>query len=229
MFRAILLSCVMVCVVCTTTDGQAALVRGRDPGITGNGDPPQDGWNITYDTETGLSWLDVNLSTNRSYDDVPSEFGSGGLFPGFRFADADDLSTFFTHASLTIGETRPPDSDLPAFLALVGITASSPAWGANTIGLYDDTNDGTDPDLIGSAVVVLRMTYLEEYGRVGINPDAGPPGLSDPVLGSWLIRSGAPPQVIPEPSSFTIFGVGIAVGVGMHWLRKRRKASGSIG
>ena len=45
-----------------------------------------DNGSYTTDTESGLDWLDVTLSINRSYSDVSSQFGSGGDFEGWRYA-----------------------------------------------------------------------------------------------------------------------------------------------
>ena len=40
---------------------------------------PQFGINsITVDTDTGLRWLNVSLSANRTYNDVAGQFGVGG-------------------------------------------------------------------------------------------------------------------------------------------------------
>lgn len=38
------------------------------------------------DTTSGFDWLDVTASVNRSYNDVSSQFGIGGLFEGWRYA-----------------------------------------------------------------------------------------------------------------------------------------------
>ncbi|MFZ1547467.1 MAG: PEP-CTERM sorting domain-containing protein [Candidatus Nitrotoga sp.] len=38
------------------------------------------------DTISGLDWLDVTASVNRSYNDVSSRFGVGGEFEGWRYA-----------------------------------------------------------------------------------------------------------------------------------------------
>ena len=48
---------------------------------------------ITLDTETGLRWLDVPISLNRSYNDVAAQFGAGGDFEGYRFATPSEVTS----------------------------------------------------------------------------------------------------------------------------------------
>jgi hypothetical protein len=69
------------------------LVEKNDPSLPGS----LDGNNITEDTVTGLQWLDVTVSADRSFDDVVgndgmNEFAPGGDFEGFRHATADELT-----------------------------------------------------------------------------------------------------------------------------------------
>lgn len=49
---------------------------------------------------TGLYWLDVNLTINRSYNDVSSQFGVGGDFAGYRYASGNEVNTLFSNAGI---------------------------------------------------------------------------------------------------------------------------------
>ena len=51
--------------------------------------------NVTYTTDTlsGLDWLDVTTSVNQSYDYVSSQFGTGGIYDGWRYATGYDFNT----------------------------------------------------------------------------------------------------------------------------------------
>ena len=77
--------------------GLALLISGQAHaaivGFTDNG-------TYTTDTFSGLDWLDVTESTNRSYDDV---FGQlmGGDFDGWRYASAAEVATFWDNAGGT--------------------------------------------------------------------------------------------------------------------------------
>lgn len=46
------------------------------------------------DTNSGLDWLDVSASTNRTYDEVILQQGKGGDFEGWRFATSDEFLGF---------------------------------------------------------------------------------------------------------------------------------------
>jgi len=45
------------------------------------------------DSVSGLDWLDVTLSVNRSQYDVSSQFGNGGDYAGYRYATGVELNT----------------------------------------------------------------------------------------------------------------------------------------
>lgn len=63
-----------------------------------------DNGNITTDTETGLDWLDITESTNLSYNYVSSQFGVGGQFEGWRYANTNDMRDYLNHAGWAIPE-----------------------------------------------------------------------------------------------------------------------------
>lgn len=50
---------------------------------------------ITVDTDSGLEWLDITVTTSRSYNDVSSKLGSGEEFDGWRYATALEISGFW--------------------------------------------------------------------------------------------------------------------------------------
>ena len=49
------------------------------------------------DTDSGLDWLDVTASVNRSFNDVFSQLGSGGDFAGWRFASSNEFNTLLSN------------------------------------------------------------------------------------------------------------------------------------
>ena len=50
---------------------------------------------ITRDTTSGLDWLDLTETSNRSYNDVSTKFGAGEEFDGWRYANTDEISRFW--------------------------------------------------------------------------------------------------------------------------------------
>lgn len=90
---------------------------------------------VTFDSESGQRWLDLSVSTNRSYADVLGETGAGGDFEGWRHATRDEIATFFEHAGLDLG---PPSNAFltqnhdpaVALAALIGTTGTQGNCGA---------------------------------------------------------------------------------------------------
>jgi hypothetical protein len=74
---------VVVTAFCAASSAcRADLLSLNDPSLPASAD----GFNITLDTATGLEWLDVNVSAAYTFPTIQSQFGPGGLFPGFRYA-----------------------------------------------------------------------------------------------------------------------------------------------
>ncbi len=59
----------------------------------------QDHGTYFTDTQSGLDWLDVTASANRSYNDVSSQFGSGGDFDGWRYATAAEFGAMWDNVT----------------------------------------------------------------------------------------------------------------------------------
>jgi hypothetical protein len=58
---------------------------------------------LTRDTITGLDWLDLSATQNRSFIDVSSQFAPGGEFFGYRYATVAEVRTFWVDAGLLSG------------------------------------------------------------------------------------------------------------------------------
>jgi hypothetical protein len=50
---------------------------------------------ITQDTVSGLEWLDLTVTTSRSYNDISSKLGPGQEFDGWRYASTNEISGFW--------------------------------------------------------------------------------------------------------------------------------------
>lgn len=75
------------------TSGLAALQLINDPSLPASAD----GANITRDTDTQLEWLDVDVTSGRTFEDLTGadgsdEFGPGGDFEGWRYATRFELT-----------------------------------------------------------------------------------------------------------------------------------------
>jgi hypothetical protein len=117
---------------------------------------------ITYDTETGLEWLDVYLSTDLSCLDVSTQFGQGGEFEGFRYATHQEVLDFLDAAGISIidhGSSDPAHvTACQNFIELVGPTD-----------IYNDR-----PTIQGMNGTIHPKYYRDSY--------------SSPAFGHWLVR-----------------------------------------
>ena len=58
---------------------------------------------ITRDTDTGLNWLDLTMTSGRSYVDIASELGNGGEFEGWRYASRTEVQTLWQNFGVSDG------------------------------------------------------------------------------------------------------------------------------
>lgn len=62
-------------------------------------DPVYGADSITYDTESGLEWLDLTFSLEMTKSEVTEELGPAGYFAGFRRASRVEVGGLFTSAA----------------------------------------------------------------------------------------------------------------------------------
>ena len=55
---------------------------------------------LTYDTDTGLEWLDITVTAGFSYNEVTAELGVGGAYEGFEFASRQQVIDLFLAVDL---------------------------------------------------------------------------------------------------------------------------------
>ena len=180
-----------------------------------------DNWTITLDTDTGIEWLDLTESTNRSYDDVAGQFGTGGDFAGWRHANFTEVTTLFANGGIAAPYFANGISfELFEMLGLLGATRSEEIGDslvADAGGMFDDTGIGTDATRQGFAIlsatsVPSNTLFSSEFAD--ITPDGVPSNFSDPNVGHWLVRGGV--LSIPEPGMAVLFG-----GAALLLLRRR--------
>lgn len=147
---------------------------------------------ITYDTETGLEWLDVTLSTLYSYDEILTELEHGGTFDGYRLATADEIITFWQNAGINVGtgflgawtaENFQPIVDL---MVLVGITGTNGNLGGGNFFDYTVGNIDSGP---GGDWVTVAILGADPDPTITGRPSFGsvPSDNINNQHGSWLI------------------------------------------
>ncbi len=172
---------------------------------------------LTFDSSTGLEWLDLDLTLGNSILDT--EATSYYTSDGFRWAKPEEIEALFNAAIFsTVWLTRISyDAD--------DILNSSTFVGY--LGGLDNKSMGVSrdmpsPDVFGG----YGLGYVESsanHGRVNhprdnccILEDAG-----YAQVGSWLVRKTT--TTVPEPSIIALFGAGL-VGLGFARRRKSRLA-----
>lgn len=198
---------VLMTCLCCYNSASGAIIARHDPSIVGNGTAPQDGFNITLDTETGLEWLDVTLSTNRVIPDVRANQAPGGDFAGFRFAWLPEVELLVEH--LEIANSGGEDPAVTRAIELLGDTEGAvPILGqlASLNAIFVEAYPGANwfldiSDHTEGAIVPDRAEF--GYASTQIFSEA-------PVdwMGYAMVRS----TPVPEPSAFALASLALACG-----------------
>ena len=158
---------------------------------------------FTTDTDTGLDWLDLDLTLGMSFNQVNAELGAGGLFEGWQVVTQGQAHKYLTNA----GWIGPFD---PSNVSNVGFVAN---FKALTTSLLDDPIDDIngytfDPlgDLGNNHFTDNQSTGVTSYSFITpIDPAVG-----QQDTGTFLVRA----TVVPLPAAFWLFGAGLAFLLG---------------
>lgn len=72
------------------------------PGALVSVNSPQFGADtLTRDTATGLEWLDLTVTLNRSFNNVSARLAPGRLYDGFRYATLEEVEALWAGAGIT--------------------------------------------------------------------------------------------------------------------------------
>jgi hypothetical protein len=151
---------------------------------------PGDGL-LTLDSATGLYWLDVPVTANRTYFSVLADTAAGQPLEGFRYATAAEVVQLFTDAGIAAGASETNISPAQSLLDLIGRTV--PAVG--TGGLLQQT-----------AATTIDVATLEVYPSEAyyvVIAGFGNNDFKNAAFGSWLVRP------VPEPSTYALVLAGL--------------------
>ena len=172
---------------------------------------------VTQDSESGLDWLDVTLSINRSFLDVNSQFGIGGDYEGWRYANTSDFTQLWHNilgnnpTGLTHTIHASSSSDLLPWIQVFGDTSTNENFWLNasyTIGFLDSAPGYTSRPY--SAAVYIDDTYSQHFTDATYGWYYGDNHYS--TVGSWLVRETSP---VPIPAAVWLFGSGLIGLIGM--------------
>lgn len=182
---------------------------------------------ITRDTATGLEWLDPFLGASHgaggtqfwTYDQVRNEFGTGGLFEGFRFANRNDLDTLF-HTSAGIDPAGGSHTAIGDLIGMLGDTFSAGFGWANFFAATAYFDDGHAIDA-GLASLTVYQNASGFFNGTAAIFDSAYSALSNPnPYGMWLVRDYlqvTPAVDVAEPPILALLGIAFALVV----LRRR--------
>lgn len=186
---------------------------------------------LTRDLRTGLEWLDIPLTFNRSYEQIEAELAPGGEFDGFRFATRAEFDAL--HLSFGVPVSHDPFGHGldPALIARsfalqsllgFGILDQDPTWIAYVTGGFLDSTEPLDVPTdrwFGR----MQVLYFDEPARPDFYLAASFPvePVTTPFNGAFLVRRFAP---VPEPSTYAL-GAPVLLG-GVIAFRRRRHARG---
>jgi PEP-CTERM motif len=184
---------------------------------------------VTYDTQSGLEWLDLTATINASYNEVWNGYGSFTTNHGFRFAELDVVLQLYSNAGAWYSGYPGDEASAPGakqLLDLMGSTNSSthtspdPYYGTYTYltssGMHDRGDMNGIPEA-SSYVCNLTVRIRSDGNLINGAHDCGITGLDvdtpSPHYGSYLVRA------IPEPSTGLLVSLGL---VGLASTRPRK-------
>ena len=177
---------------------------------------------ITRDSDTGLEWLDVTLSTNISFDTIVTQFGSGSEFEDFRHATSSQISGLFTNSGISGPFDIFSIVDLQELVGAESLSDISLNW--RTEGWAGDLNP-SDPSqrFTGRLRAVFASSQPSFSSDASLNfAPVSEQAIADPRIGHWLVR------ISPVPLPPTLYLMGSLLPFLMLISRQRRRQTGLI-
>ena len=199
-------------VLCTTSAVADAALVVSDWQAAGDGA-------ITFDTATGLQWLDLDASFNRSVTDVTAQLGAGGDFEGFRYASEMEVRTLFVDAGIPdLSGSWNSLNYLPVqnLQTLIGVTRASfgESFGATS-------DQGISPSyVLGIGLQQQSNPASSVYQQARVLTNSSIMLDQTSFLAHWLVRP------VPLPSALWLFSSGLAGLFWITWHRKRYNSNG---
>jgi hypothetical protein len=173
-------------VVYTSPTSSFAVLEERDDPVFGVGA-------ITYDSETGLEWLDITESSNKSFNYVSTQFGPGGEFEGFRHATLAEVEELWIHAGIPdIGDmsgapTTANFEPISAFHDLFGYYVTISGYIHRTWGITANKH-GCCQHYCSTAEINL----FSDMGQAILRPAPFLDNIANSTFGHYLVRTASP-------------------------------------
>ncbi|MDO6488693.1 PEP-CTERM sorting domain-containing protein [Colwellia sp. 6_MG-2023] len=172
-----------------------------------------------YDDKSGITWLDLSLTANMSYNHA------GTAFTGWRHATNSEIASLFQNNftaptynpsgyQTSILATTELGLEAKIFQQLFGLSFTSTST-TTSFGLY------SNEDGVLNIAGVVNDTYdgnLEIYGPDYANDFNAYRGNGSQISGTYLVRSDV--EVVPEPATLAIFALGM-IGLASRRFKKQ--------
>jgi hypothetical protein len=175
---------------------------------------------LLFDASTGMQWLDLSMTANRSYNQVIANLGPGEVYDGFRVATQAEVLDMWSHAGITNYERLWTVGQYPAVNDLVTrlgpTTMVEPGLfpvATHTIGMFEG-----DPSLPANERWAAELTYAPdgESSRTSVNFYTWNVGAADDHYSTYLVRP------VPLPAAIWLLMSG-ALSIGALQLSHRRR------
>lgn len=181
---------------------------------------------LTYDTSSGLQWLDLGFTQNQSYLQVNAQLALGGQFHGYRYATIGEVTTLFDNAGINgvFIDVEPGDPEFDAledFLFMIDVLGTSfdnfgNVDGRNSFALTSTIQPDILPNVDGVRRSQLHLAYPNlrccTHGAFAYpNERAVGKDHIDLNQGSWLVRI----EPVPIPAGIWLFVSGLIGLIGV--------------
>lgn len=190
--------------------------------------PLQQIGDTVYDPNSGLEWLDLNLTAGQSYDSVAGGWNDYTTTMGFQFATRDQVIQLFNDSGAAYFGTpaSPTTADLQSagsLLSLLGTTLSQSGESRSWM-FYNPSSEPTLPSsaYVPSAVFGVGTIFAGDpqegfFDVPGIFPLQD---YSSPEMASALVR------LVPEPSTGTL--AMIFLGLSLPVMKRMKPGSNRL-
>jgi len=179
---------------------------------------------ITFDTNTGLEWLDLTETNGISYSNMLTLLGSGQQYEGWRYANYGEVAAIFDYFSLrsyangghALVQGSTEDIAIESFTQLFGDTVGEYGNYYGVLGILVD--DLATPVARRGVYISGGINGTYTYNQTSINACCS--HLATDIrmyFGSYLVRDA---QSVPEPSTLAIFALGV-IGLASRRFKKQ--------
>lgn len=177
---------------------------------------------ITHDTETGLNWLDLSVTTLTSWNDMQAMRQPGGTFADWRYATLEEIDTLFANAG--IGFFEPTLQSVTDLMDLLGgplFTSDNPDSGFHSVSVDGHTGiAGSTSDWHRTAGYLELKRKTTNAPTVAFAHSGNWGEVKDSfgsTSGHYLVEVSA----VPVPAAVWLFGSGLLGLVGVSRRRQR--------